>query len=397
MTVRKGIALLLGSCLVFGLVGNALAASFTAYGNENGQTASRAYAISADGSTVVGFDSTPQYSVYLGGYTTGLGSPMSWTPANGKNNAPIMPFPYYSNYGAHTYISGVSADGKVLAGSTSDLGGYYPFIANGGNVKVMSDQRLFSADSLSANGRVAVGYVDTWEAPEAVRWVDGGAPQGLGWLPGGSWSQAKAVSADGSVIVGFSDFTAGKQAFRWQNGTMQGLGDLAGGAFNSVAMAVSLDGSVIVGQGTSANGKEACIWRDGTIQGLGDLAGGAFDSVANGVSADGTVIVGQATSANGQEAFVWIEGLGMRSLKDILTQELGQDLSGWTLTTAVGISADGKKIAGNGVDPLGIPEAFVVDLTGLNLSPVPVPAAAWLLLGGLPLVMARRSGHCGKA
>ena len=50
----------------------------------------------------------------------------------------------------------------------------------------------------------------------------------LGELAGGEFrSSANAVSADGSVVVGYSNSAAGPEAFRWtQSDGMQGLGDL---------------------------------------------------------------------------------------------------------------------------------------------------------------------------
>ena len=49
---------------------------------------------------------------------------------------------------------------------------------------------------------------------------------GLGFLGGGSFSQAYGISADGSVVVGQASSTAfgNGQAFSWANGTMTGLG-----------------------------------------------------------------------------------------------------------------------------------------------------------------------------
>ena len=50
--------------------------------------------------------------------------------------------------------------------------------------------------------------------------------QGLGFLPGASYSEANAVSADGLVVVGASTYASGDaQAFRWTAaGGMVGLG-----------------------------------------------------------------------------------------------------------------------------------------------------------------------------
>ena len=134
--------------------------------------------------------------------------------------------------------------------------------------------------------------------------------------------------------------------------SFQGIGDLPGGpggGFASQADGVSADGSVVVGWSSSASGTEAVVWTsDGGMVGLGDLPGGLFLSRADGVSADGSVVVGGASPFPSSEAFIWDATNGMRSLPDILVNDLGLDLTGWTVTTAEGVSADGLTIVGLG-------------------------------------------------
>jgi hypothetical protein len=50
----------------------------------------------------------------------------------------------------------------------------------------------------------------------------------------------------------------------------------------------------------------------------------------------------------------------MRSLKTVAQSELGLDLTGWNLTAATAISADGTKLAGTGTDPNGRTEAWLL-------------------------------------
>jgi hypothetical protein len=56
-------------------------------------------------------------------------------------------------------------------------------------------------------------------------------------------------------------------------------------------------------------------------------------------------------------------------MKAWLTDEhgLGEDLAGWRLTDAAGISDDGLTIAGNGVNPQGNDEGWVVKLAPFSL------------------------------
>ncbi len=114
--------------------------------------------------------------------------------------------------------------------------------------------------------------------------------------------------------------------------------------------------------------------------GLGDLAGGDFGSRAYGVSADGSVVVGTGTSAEtGASAFIWDTTNGMRHLKTALT-DYGLDLTGWILVEAWDVSDDGSTIVGEGTNPSGVPEAWMV--TGWDAQAVPEPStlAIWSLL-----------------
>jgi hypothetical protein len=55
------------------------------------------------------------------------------------------------------------------------------------------------------------------------------------------------------------------------------------------------------------------------------------------------------------------------------------DRHGWTLTRATDISADGRTIVGNGINPFGLQEAWMLQLPTV----VPVPPALWLFASGL--------------
>lgn len=156
---------------------------------------------------------------------------------------------------------------------------------------------------------------------------------------------------------------------------MVGLPDLAGGGTSSLAGDVSGDGSVVVGYGSSANGQEAFRWTAaGGIVGLGDLPGGSTNSNAYSISGDGSVVVGLGTTADGNRAFIWDGASGMRNLQTVLANDYGQDLTGWTLTEARSISADGKTITGWGYHNGNI-EGWVAT--------IPEPSSLALLGAGL--------------
>jgi uncharacterized membrane protein len=130
--------------------------------------------------------------------------------------------------------------------------------------------------------------------------------------------------------------------------------------------------------------------------GLGDLPGGAFWSFANDVSADGSVVVGDSIGATGgAEPFIWDAVHGMRSLVDVLENEHGLDLAGWSLGGAASVSADGRTIVGTGQNPDGFTEGWVAVLP----APQAVPALgrtalatviALLLLAAIPALGSRQ-------
>ncbi|MCP4248495.1 MAG: PEP-CTERM sorting domain-containing protein [bacterium] len=170
---------------------------------------------------------------------------------------------------------------------------------------------------------------------------------------------------------------------------MVGLGDLPGSSFQSRAYATSADGSIVVGISASGFGWEAFSWTAaGGMVGLGVLPdGNSFQGDKTmATSADGSVVVGGSLRSDTGEAFIWDADRGMRSLQDVLIDDLGLDLGGFTqLTDASGISADGMTVVGTGINAAGDTEAFIAT--------IPEPATLWLLaFGGLALVRSRR-GH----
>jgi uncharacterized membrane protein len=331
---------------------------------EGDDPVSFANAISADGSTVVGRSDR---------------RPFRWSQATG-----MVPLAAAPEVGARAAV-GVSSDGSVIA---IDDGQVW---INGtiADVKSIINRVM----GVSANGEYIVGAWDQNPSHllEARVWkidqippID--EPVSLGNLSGGTGnSVAAASSADGSVVVGLSSSPNAcaicGEAFRWtEQSGMVGLGDLPGGYFGSAAQGVSQDGSVIVGYGTSAADtpgsatREASRWTQATgMVGLGRVPGG-LTSNALAVSADGSVIVGEVGMQMAPlfRAFVWDTAHGMRNLKDFLinTGGLGSELAGWVLERATGVSSDGRRIVGNGINPQGRQEAWVatIELTTPALS-----------------------------
>lgn len=207
---------------------------------------------------------------------------------------------------------------------------------------------------------------------------------GIGHLPDGTRSEARAISADGTTIVGVandSEFIDG-QAILWTRaGGMTPLGDLPGGAKNSYASGVSGDGKVIVGTGTSVNsatGPEAFIWteQEGMRRLTQILPSHTIHSAAMAVSANGQVVTGFIEHP-AREAFRWTAEEGLVLLGDLPGGPFGSE--------AWDISADGAVIVGNGPSSEEGVEAFrwtaengmigLGHLAGSNATPYSVAAA----------------------
>ncbi|MAG29729.1 MAG: hypothetical protein CL908_02405 [Deltaproteobacteria bacterium] len=186
---------------------------------------------------------------------------------------------------------------------------------------------LHEYNAIDAAGDRHVGMLRSSPTDEAYLWERATSSRGLGFLPGGSESEAHGISASGRVVVGSSESnTTGagvQEAFRWHpDFGMHSLEPIQGGAQReSVALATS-DANVVAGWYRSGPGQTA--------------------------------------------AFLWTPAIGRVDLASHLTTHYGlvSELVGWTLEKATHLSADGTIIAGIGLDPLGNVDSWVVDLNG---------------------------------
>lgn len=369
------------------------AASFQGLGDlPGGDYSSNASGISADGKVVVG-SSVVRLSHGLPSdpsSDTGL-SAFYWTTDTGMVGLGDLD-------GRGSTARGVSADGSVIIGYVGAMQQAFRWTAT--NQMTYLEGATIATD-VSSDGTIIVGEV----GQQASVWSETNG----GWTDLGNISNNNIlfeenlrISGDGSIIVGTSwstdspdpPFVSGEtyiEAFHWdaQSG-MQGLGFAPGDEF-SRARGVNPDGSVIVGStshivdspyyGPVADSVMRWTLNDG-MQNLGSLEGGATISAALDVSADGSIIVG--ISAN--MAFIWTEDKGIQNLQNILSQDYGLNLDGWTLTSATAISDDGLTIVGNGINPDGFGEAWV--------AAIPEPVGVVLLAVGF-LGLRRRRKRVG--
>ncbi len=283
--------------------------SLTDLGVLTGGAASEAAGVSADGSVVVGWS------------TDGSGNPRAfyWTQAGGMVDL--------AGSGAiYSKAFGVSSDGNTVVGTWTDSSKQQWRAFLWTKTTGMRDLDILSGTSSSsaygASGPAVVG------SPAAWRWTEAGGMTDL------KSDNAYAVSADGTVVAG-----GVLHGWRWtEAGGTVSLGSLPGKTY-SAAYAISADGSSVVGEsGTAFRWTEA----GGTVS-LGTLTGGTT-STALGASTDGSVVVGTATdSTSARQAFRWTAA-GMQTVKDWLTAH-GVTVAN-TLASAVATSSDGYAIAG---------------------------------------------------
>lgn len=315
---------------------------------ETGSNQSLAFAVSADGATVVGrVDIDNQ------------GSPaFRWRAATGMVSLGNLPGANYSP------AQGVSADGEVVVGQSGNLAQDivkpYRWTSAGGMVALGAlegGNGQGSANGVSGDGALVVGKTNGPIGDTAVLWDASGKPQAIGGLVEQGQDEANAITRDGRFIAGTSSApNGGVEPFRWEESTgAVGLGDIPGGAHFSIASAISGDGRVIVGQSalSGANGPAVAFkWTQetGMVQ-MPDLPDGVGAATALGVSDDGLVIVGYSVVPNDEQAVIW-DGTSVERLADRL-ETLGVDLGTWDLHRAYAVTSDGQVIVGYGTSPEG--------------------------------------------
>jgi probable HAF family extracellular repeat protein len=314
------------------------AATFQGLGHLPGYDISVARGVNSDGSVVVGYGRSSNFSEV---------EAFRWTRAEGIQGLGFLPG--FSN----SYASGVSGDGSTIVGG-SDSRAFRWTSAEGmqslGFQTVLFLDEAFVADSniaISADGSTIVSA----RGSNAFRWTSAGGLQTLRFPQGVTFASANGINADGSVFVGGYN-GPGNLAFRWTNdGGFQYLSLPPPAEFNPSAHAVSADGSVVVG----FNGTYAFRWTAEGTQLLGDPR---YYSDARGVSGDGSIVVGNSEVA----PFIWDATHGVRNIQQVLVGDYGLDLTGWTIQNVTAISADGRTIVGNGIHRRQS-EAWIATLT----------------------------------
>lgn len=300
-----------------------------------------ANACNADGSVVVGYR---EKTFWFGSTGYGYISAMYWTAEGGLIELDSSIF-------ENMIAMDVSDDGQKIVGYVSNSGVM-------GGLVIPNYREAFFYDI--HKGRTLLGDL-----------ADGSSCR----------SAAYAISGNGNLVVGNARVSLSTpKAMYWTESTgVIGMGVLNGTDQYSCITGISQDGSWMIGQSghLTKSDSDAFYWTsENGMQTLGELENYDYASCPLAMTDDLSTIVGWATDGyDDYAAFLWTESLGMVNLQEYLQDTYGCDLSGWTLTEATGISADGLTITGNGINPDGQDEAWLVTL--------PEPSSILLLSVGI--------------
>lgn len=358
--------------------------SFKGLGHLGGNS-SLANGISADGQFVAGSSVN----------ASGVEEAFRWSETGGLSGLSSV-------NGGRSAANAISEDGSVVVGrsGSDDAQRAFRWTSATGMVSLgLLNDGISEANAVSGNGDVIAGFsgkpasgcsisgpgnpTDCDETPikfgteVAFRWAAGSGMVPLGTLPAQDFtgSSAATISSDGTVITGQAFGYRESCAFFTATGNLLCIPErspFSGFVVDAPATMQPLGSAleVIDSYGMSPDGI-FIVGQVNFLAGLSFLDGNAAQLVrgtrARDLSDDGTLIVGGGSGRSSDEggpfnsAFI-VRGSSGANLKTLLMREYGLDLTGWQLSEAVGIAADGLTITGNGFNPLGNPEAWLARL-----------------------------------
>ncbi len=321
--------------------------------------------MSSDGSTAIGW--------------MGTGRAIIWTRQGGLQF--VQPPTGYTSI----HFRAISGDGLTIGGVLGVGNNEYVPVRYhpSGAYEVLrdlgpsGDTSIASVDGVSRDGSTLLGTGRSPSGAFAVRWRGSAEPEVLGpglTQPGGAGA-AVVSSADGTQIAALGI----NRAYRWD--AAGGLQPVTPVSFNYLSpQAMSDDGTVIAG------GNHAWMWtQSGGFVTLPNHGDGRAPGSVNTMSADGTILAGGniLTSAP-HSAFYWTAETGTRYVHEVMAG-YGIDLTGWSIRTVQGMSADGRSFMGDGINPQGQWETWYATI------PQPLPAPGAVVVFGLAgVVVARR-------
>jgi len=358
---------LLGSGLY---VGDASAQPSLLIVSQDGEDTPHSYAtsISGDGRTVAGFViGSPGIRAFRWDADSGL---VLLEPATQDSNEQGTPF-------------ALSADGSVVVGFSAiagfpsavmwdDLGA----VAELGTLGIDPDSNLdySSVYACDATGTVLVGITSSPDGQEAFRWTEGTGLVGLGGLASTApyRSEAVGISTETGAILGESlDDDSKSRLFRWTE--IDGMVELERAGFDELSVNDASPGATAMTGGARTGPDErpvAFVWHEDA--GVTDIPLPPESNTAFGfgVSDDGASVVGRyepAPTAPGTSGFFWTPTLGTVDFNDYCVSTLGIDPGDWILypedmDASGGVIVGAARLHPNGSQFALAEAAFVLDL-----------------------------------
>jgi uncharacterized membrane protein len=306
-------------------------------------------------------------SIIAGGDFFGFGGNWSWSPATG--GVPLgggCPSGQVAISGNGDTIVGCHIDDDELWNAALWLGGLEWQDLGSEPGATNCDAFLSGSHGLDHHGNLVVGLL--WLAEKcrasAGTWnLSTGEVTALAKLIPDRSSRANAVSGDGSVIVGWQDLDDGfRQGAQWDDGIPAFIYDDLGRPVGE-AHATNHDGSVIVGSGYGSVDGDSFAWRwkDGVgMKPIGTAPPFALGGdVATDTSDDGSIVVGFLRYPDGaMRGWFWREEDGLRFMDDYLEEMRVEAATGWEILSVSAVSADGRTMAGTGLNPAGLIESW---------------------------------------
>ena len=330
----------------------ASAQTITSIGVLPGDTISKAWSLSTNGTTAVGVSRTPSTN----------GTAVRW-------NSGLLSSLGYLGAGTYSEAYAVTPNGLVVAGSSNDnvngtLG--FKWSSPGPMLPLPIAPSIVQQNAgygLDATGSRVVGVYSVLAGfglySRAALWTSSGLTT-LSAQPGSIASVAAKITPDGQYIVG--DFGPGVGflannynpiARVWTTPTTWfTVGTLPGGTW-STGIAISDNGQVVAGSGDNGVASQrAYRWTGAGIEDLGTLPTTnplTGWSRTHAMTPDGWVVVGAGSMdmTLSNRAAMISSGAGLQNLNDYLPA-VGVDLTGWNLWETTGVSADGTVLVGNG-------------------------------------------------
>jgi len=129
---------------------------------------------------------------------------------------------------------------------------------------------MVRAHAINASGQIAgmgqQGAPNYWG--HAAVWLGNSLQTDLGFMGGGTYSEALGINDLGAVVGVASVASTNQHAFLWQNGQYTDLSTWTGGGASSKAHAINNQGDIV-----GLNASVASLWHNGSVQALSMPAG----------------------------------------------------------------------------------------------------------------------------